>query len=159
MYKEKSRPLSEIVRDAKSLLEELRPFVAQLEGLDSVLRVVVGRIHSVEASIKQLTISSARNPALMSLLPRLLEEFGQSERLASFPAIPPTTGSPQEGKSIEEGEWSVRTYNCLKNANIRTFGELVSKSEKDILATKNFGKKSMKEIAVVLAGMGLALRS
>jgi DNA-directed RNA polymerase subunit alpha len=60
-------------------------------------------------------------------------------------------------KSVDEMELSVRSYNCLKNANIRTIGELVQKSEAEMLKTKNFGRKSLNEIKEILGGMGLSL--
>ena len=60
-------------------------------------------------------------------------------------------------KSVDELELSVRSYNCLKNANIRTIGELVIKSEAEMLKTKNFGRKSLNEIKEILGGMGLSL--
>src|SRR6266850_5587969 len=60
-------------------------------------------------------------------------------------------------KSVDEMELSVRSYNCLKNANIRTIGELVQKTEAEMLKTKNFGRKSLNEIKEILAGMGLSL--
>ena len=58
----------------------------------------------------------------------------------------------QLGKSVDELELSVRSYNCLKNANIRTIGELVQKTEAEMLKTKNFGRKSLNEIKEILAG-------
>jgi len=60
-------------------------------------------------------------------------------------------------KSVEELELSVRSYNCLKNANIRTLRELVQKTEGEMLKTKNFGRKSLNEIKDILATMGLGL--
>ena len=60
-------------------------------------------------------------------------------------------------KSVEELELSVRSYNCLKNANIRTIRELVQKSEPEMLRTKNFGRKSLNEIKEILTSMGLSL--
>jgi DNA-directed RNA polymerase subunit alpha len=60
-------------------------------------------------------------------------------------------------KSVDELELSVRSYNCLKNANIRTIGELVTKSEAEMLKTKNFGRKSLNEIKEILSSMGLSL--
>src|SRR5262245_27868411 len=60
-------------------------------------------------------------------------------------------------KSVDELELSVRSYNCLKNANIRTIGELVTKTEAEMLKTKNFGRKSLNEIKEILSSMGLAL--
>ena len=60
-------------------------------------------------------------------------------------------------RSVEELELSVRSYNCLKNANIQTIGELVQKSEAEMLKTKNFGRKSLNEIKEILNSMGLGL--
>jgi DNA-directed RNA polymerase subunit alpha len=60
-------------------------------------------------------------------------------------------------RSVDELELSVRSQNCLKNANIRTIGELVQKTEGEILKTKNFGKKSLTEIKKLLHEMGLSL--
>ena len=60
-------------------------------------------------------------------------------------------------KSVEELELSVRSYNCLKNANIRTIRELVGKTETEMLKTKNFGRKSLNEIKEILTSMGLSL--
>ncbi len=60
-------------------------------------------------------------------------------------------------RSVDELELSVRSHNCLKNANIRTIGELVQKTESEILKTKNFGRKSLNEIKEILQQMGLTL--
>ena len=60
-------------------------------------------------------------------------------------------------RSVEELELSVRSYNCLKNANIQTIGELIQKSEAEMLKTKNFGRKSLNEIKEILSSMGLGL--
>jgi DNA-directed RNA polymerase subunit alpha len=60
-------------------------------------------------------------------------------------------------RSVDELELSVRSYNCLKNADIRTIRDLVQKTESEMLKTKNFGKKSLQEIKEVLAEMGLTL--
>ncbi|MEK6680678.1 MAG: DNA-directed RNA polymerase subunit alpha C-terminal domain-containing protein, partial [Nitrospirota bacterium] len=60
-------------------------------------------------------------------------------------------------RSVDELELSVRAYNCLKNANIKTIAELVQKSEAEMLKTKNFGRKSLNEIKEILAEMGLTL--
>ncbi len=60
-------------------------------------------------------------------------------------------------RPVDELELSVRSYNCLKNADIRTIRDLVQKTEPEMLKTKNFGKKSLQEIKEVLAEMGLTL--
>jgi DNA-directed RNA polymerase subunit alpha len=66
-------------------------------------------------------------------------------------------GNENLDKSVEELELSVRSYNCLKNANIRTIRELVQKTEAEMLKTKNFGRKSLNEIKEILTTMGLSL--
>jgi len=60
-------------------------------------------------------------------------------------------------KSVDELELSVRSANCLKNAGIRSIRDLVQRSEKDMLETKNFGRKSLNEIKDILRPMGLSL--
>ncbi|TYO95705.1 DNA-directed RNA polymerase subunit alpha [Geothermobacter ehrlichii] len=60
-------------------------------------------------------------------------------------------------RSVEELELSVRSANCLKNANIRLIGDLVQKTEAEMLKTQNFGRKSLNEIKDILAEMGLSL--
>ncbi len=60
-------------------------------------------------------------------------------------------------KSVEELELSVRSYNCLKNANIKSIMELVSKTDSEMLKTRNFGRKSLNEIKEILEEMGLSL--
>ncbi|MFQ5928738.1 MAG: DNA-directed RNA polymerase subunit alpha [Acidobacteriota bacterium] len=59
-------------------------------------------------------------------------------------------------KSVEELELSVRSYNCLKNADIQSIGDLVTKTEAEMLKTKNFGRKSLNEIKEILSDMGLS---
>jgi DNA-directed RNA polymerase subunit alpha len=60
-------------------------------------------------------------------------------------------------RSVDDLELSVRSANCLKNANIRYIGELVSRTEAEMLKTKNFGRKSLNEIKEILSNMGLSL--
>jgi DNA-directed RNA polymerase subunit alpha len=82
-----------------------------------------------------------------------------AEQTAEGSSDQPRTGISNENldKSVEELELSVRSYNCLKNANIRTIRELVQKSEGEMLKTKNFGRKSLNEIKEILHTMGLGL--
>jgi DNA-directed RNA polymerase subunit alpha len=58
-------------------------------------------------------------------------------------------------RSVDELELSVRSYNCLKNADIRSIRDLIKRSEREMMNTKNFGKKSLNEIKDMLHGMGL----
>ncbi len=86
-----------------------------------------------------------------------LEE--EAEEQPEGAAEQPRTSALNENldKSVEELELSVRSYNCLKNANIRTIRELVQKTEAEMLKTKNFGRKSLNEIKEILHSMGLSL--
>jgi DNA-directed RNA polymerase subunit alpha len=59
-------------------------------------------------------------------------------------------------RSVEELELSVRSYNCLKNANIQTIGDLVQRTEAEMLRTKNFGRKSLNEIKEILGSLNLS---
>ncbi len=70
-------------------------------------------------------------------------------------ARPPLPKNDILDRSVDELELSVRSYNCLKNADIRSIRDLVKRSEREMLATKNFGKKSLQEIKDLLHGMGL----
>jgi DNA-directed RNA polymerase subunit alpha len=81
-----------------------------------------------------------------------------AEPVSDQPAEAQRAGALNEhlDKSVEL-ELSVRSYNCLKNANIRTIRELVQKTEGEMLKTKNFGRKSLNEIKEILSGMGLSL--
>src|SRR6186713_1322623 len=86
-----------------------------------------------------------------------LEEGAESQLESAVDQ--PRAGATNENldKSVEELELSVRSYNCLKNANIRTIRELVLKTEAEMLKTKNFGRKSLNEIKEILHSMGLSL--
>jgi DNA-directed RNA polymerase subunit alpha len=68
---------------------------------------------------------------------------------------PPLRRNDQLDRSVDELELSVRAYTCLKNAGIRTIRDLVLRTEREMLATKNFGRKSLNEIKEILNGMGL----
>jgi DNA-directed RNA polymerase subunit alpha len=86
-----------------------------------------------------------------------LEETGEQAQEAQADAPRAGVANEHLDKSVEELELSVRSYNCLKNANIRTIRELVQKTEADMLKTKNFGRKSLNEIKDILQTMGLGL--
>jgi DNA-directed RNA polymerase subunit alpha len=81
------------------------------------------------------------------------------EQDETLPAVAdePQPLNPNLFKSVDELELSVRSANCLQNANIRFIGELVTKTEGEMLKTKNFGRKSLNEIKDTLASMGLSL--
>ncbi len=84
----------------------------------------------------------------------------------NFEELPEVAEAPEErgldqmnevlDRSVDELELSVRSYNCLKNANIQSIRDLVQKTEAEMLRTKNFGRKSLNEIKEILGGMGLS---
>ena len=82
------------------------------------------------------------------------EEPRKEEAAATAPQLP---FNPALLKKVDELELSVRSANCLKNDNIVYIGDLIQKSEAEMLRTPNFGRKSLNEIKEVLAGMGLHL--
>lgn len=82
------------------------------------------------------------------------QEEPQQERRDDRPSIPLNDNL---FRSVDELEFSVRSQNCLQNADIKYIGELVQKSEQEMLKTKNFGHKSLNEIKEILREMGLEL--
>jgi DNA-directed RNA polymerase subunit alpha len=83
--------------------------------------------------------------------------FEEPEEAAAPGAEEAEPVNPNLFRSVDELELSVRSANCLQNANIRYIGELVQRTEGDMLKTKNFGRKSLNEIKEVLQSMGLHL--
>ena len=83
--------------------------------------------------------------------------FEEPKRAETAPSIPELAFNPALLKKVDELELSVRSANCLKNDNIVYIGDLIQKSEAEMLRTPNFGRKSLNEIKEVLAQMGLHL--
>jgi DNA-directed RNA polymerase subunit alpha len=83
--------------------------------------------------------------------------FEEPRREEAAPSIPQLAFNPALLKKVDELELSVRSANCLKNDNIVYIGDLIQKSEPEMLRTPNFGRKSLNEIKEVLAQMGLHL--
>lgn len=87
--------------------------------------------------------------------------FDETEEVEARPMDEEVEAKPQLNenlfKTVDSLELSVRAANCLENANIKYIGELVTKSEAEMLKTKNFGRKSLNEIKDILAEMGLSL--
>jgi DNA-directed RNA polymerase subunit alpha len=127
----------------------------------------VGQNTDYDKLTMDIWTNGAVSPAeALSLAARLVRDhlsifIGVGESLDSEGETPteasPAVSNENLDKSVEELELSVRSYNCLKNANIRTLRELVTKTEAEMLKTKNFGRKSLNEIKEILASMGLSL--
>ncbi len=91
----------------------------------------------------------------MAIFINFEEEAEEPVEMPIMPTVSPV--NEHLDKSVDELELSVRSYNCLKNANIKTIRDLVQKSENEMLKTKNFGRKSLNEIKDILVSMGLGL--
>ncbi|MDQ3065879.1 MAG: DNA-directed RNA polymerase subunit alpha [Actinomycetota bacterium] len=101
------------------------------------------------------------------ILIRQLAIFTDLDRIEGFNEVnaeqggsdaPASGAGAMENFPIEELELGVRSYNCLKRVGIETIGDLVSKSENELAAIPNFGKKSIEEVKETLATQGLSLR-
>jgi len=146
--------------------------------VDSIYSPVLKVTYRVEATrveqrtdFDKLVVDVETKP---SILPRdamasagktLVELFGLARELNVDAEGIEVGPSPQEQQDIanfsmpiEEMELTVRSYNCLKREGIHTVGELVSRSEADLLDIRNFGAKSIDEVKMKLAGMGLSLK-
>ncbi|MBE7561276.1 DNA-directed RNA polymerase subunit alpha [bacterium] len=89
---------------------------------------------------------------------RIFITMEEEELAAPLPQEEPKRDvNPNLWKCVDELELSIRSYNCLKAANIRTIGKLVQKTDQEMLKFRNFGKKSLQEIKELLAKMGLSL--
>ena len=98
------------------------------------------------------------------ILIRQLAIFTDIESIEGFGEVPaetaaePSLAHGMENFPIEELELGVRSYNCLKRVGIETIGDLVTKTEVELAAIPNFGRKSIEEVKETLAGHGLTLR-
>ena len=88
----------------------------------------------------------------------LFSELAESQGLAIGPAPDESALSGEMATTIEELNLSVRSYNCLKREAINTVGDLVQRSEQELMDIRNFGQKSIEEVKQKLADMGLGLR-
>src|SRR5947207_14213010 len=88
----------------------------------------------------------------------LFSELAESQGLAIGPAPDESALSGEMATTIEELNLSVRSYNCLKREGVNTVGDLVQKSEQELMDIRNFGQKSIEEVKQKLADMGLSLR-
>ena len=144
-----------------------------VDSLYSPVRKVSYRIENTrEGQIldyDKLTLTVETNGALtpedaIAYSARILQDqlnvfvnFEEPKREEAAPSIPELAFNPALLKKVDELELSVRSANCLKNDNIVYIGDLIQKTEAEMLRTPNFGRKSLNEIKEVLAQMGLHL--
>jgi DNA-directed RNA polymerase subunit alpha len=133
----------------------------------SVTQARVGRRTDYDKLTMEIWTDGSANPLdALSFAAKIIKEqmriFINFEELEESDAIEERSIEKQDFndnlyRSVDELELSVRSANCLKNADIKYIGELVQKSEQEILMTKNFGRKSLNEIKEILSCMGLRL--
>jgi DNA-directed RNA polymerase subunit alpha len=127
----------------------------------------VGQVTDYDKLIMEIWTDGSVNPeeavsTAAKILKGHLDIFIPKDELEKGTGIVPTEDESLEmntylARSVNELELSVRAANCLKNAKIKTIGDLVQKTEGEMLRTKNFGKKSLNEIKEMLVDMGLGL--
>ncbi|BGE86038.1 MULTISPECIES: DNA-directed RNA polymerase subunit alpha [Methylosinus] len=144
-----------------------------IDSLYSPVKKVSYRVENTRAGqvldYDKLTLTIETNGAIspedsLAYAARILQDqlsvfvnFEEPRREETAPSIPQLAFNPALLKKVDELELSVRSANCLKNDNIVYIGDLIQKSEAEMLRTPNFGRKSLNEIKEVLAQMGLHL--
>ena len=144
-----------------------------IDSLFSPVRKVSYRVENTregqDLDKDKLTMTIETNGALspedaLAYAARILQDqlavfvnFEEPRREETHSSIPELAFNPALLKKVDELELSVRSANCLKNDNIVYIGDLIQKSEGEMLRTPNFGRKSLNEIKEVLAQMGLHL--
>lgn len=125
----------------------------------------VGQVTDYDRLILEVETNGAVTPEdSVALAARILQDqlgmfvnFEEPQRLRAEEPRPELPFNPNLLRKVDELELSVRSANCLKNDNIVYIGDLVQKSEQEMLRTPNFGRKSLNEIKEVLTAMGLSL--
>ena len=111
-----------------------------------------------DGSITPRDALSSAGATLKSLVGLIEELSEEPQGLTLTEAVGTTTGSPDLELPIEDLDLSERPRNCLKRAQVNTVGELLQKTEDDLLAITNFGQKSLDEVLVKLDERGLSLK-
>ena len=133
----------------------------------TVTNARVGQITDYDKLILEVWTDGSLNPEeAVAHAAKILKDqlsifitFEEEEEEVSYPEDEGEKETFNENllRSVDELELSVRSANCLKHANIKLIGDLVQRTEAEILATKNFGRKSLNEIKEILTEMGLSL--
>jgi DNA-directed RNA polymerase subunit alpha len=146
-------PIDALFSPVKRVTYEVEPTrVEQMTNFDRLILDV-----ETDGSITASDAVSAAGSTLVNLF-QLFSELGEGEGLMPGPDVGQDEQSGELAKPIEDLDLTVRSYNCLKREGITSVGELVEKSEEDLLEIRNFGQKSIDEVKAKLEEMGLSLR-
>jgi DNA-directed RNA polymerase subunit alpha len=147
-------PIDAIFSPVNRVTYQVEPTrVEQMTNYDRLILDV-----ETDGSISPSDALSAAGATLVNLF-NLFAELGQGPGLDLGPEPGEDEASGILAKPIEDMDLTVRSYNCLKREGVTTVGELVQKSEEDLLEIRNFGQKSIDEVKAKLEEMGLGLRS
>jgi DNA-directed RNA polymerase subunit alpha len=147
-------PVDSIFTPVRRVAYEVEP--TRVEGQTNFDRLVIDVDTSGAVSPKEAFAAAGKT--LVDLLGLVSGVSGEAEALTLGPAPEEQFRSSEMALPVEELELSVRSYNCLKRESINTIGELVTRTEQDLLDIRNFGQKSIDEVKEKLAQMGLSLR-
>jgi DNA-directed RNA polymerase subunit alpha len=146
-------PIDALFSPVKRVTYEVEPTrVEQMTNFDRLILDV-----ETDGSITPSDAVSAAGSTLVNLF-TLFAELGEGEGLVPGPEAGQAEQSGELAKPIEDLDLTVRSYNCLKREGITSVGELVDKSEDDLLEIRNFGQKSIDEVKAKLEELGLGLR-
>ena len=146
-------PIDALFSPVKRVTYEVEPTrVEQMTNFDRLILDV-----ETDGSITPSDAVSAAGSTLVNLF-SLFAALGEAEGLMPGPEAGQAEQSGELAKPIEDLDLTVRSYNCLKREGITTVGELVEKSEDDLLEIRNFGQKSIDEVKAKLEEMGLGLQ-
>jgi DNA-directed RNA polymerase subunit alpha len=146
-------PIDALFSPVRRVTYEVEPTrVEQMTNFDRLVLDV-----ETDGSMAPSDAVSAAGSTLVNLF-QLFAELGVGEGLMPGPEVGQDEQSGELGKPIEELDLTVRSYNCLKREGITTVGELVEKSEDDLLEIRNFGQKSIDEVKAKLEEIGLGLK-
>ena len=146
-------PIDALFSPVKRVTYEVEPTrVEQMTNFDRLILDV-----ETDGSITPSDAVSAAGSTLVNLF-SLFAALGEGEGLVPGPEAGHAEQSGELAKPIEDLDLTVRSYNCLKREGITSVGELVDKSEDDLLEIRNFGQKSIDEVKAKLEELGLGLR-
>ncbi|HEX2236134.1 MAG TPA: DNA-directed RNA polymerase subunit alpha [Actinomycetota bacterium] len=146
-------PIDALFSPVKRVTYDVEPTrVEQMTNYDRLILDV-----ETDGSMTASDAVSAAGSTLVNLF-QLFADTGEGEGLVPGPEVGQDEQSGEFAKPIEELDLTVRSYNCLKREGITSVGELVEKSEDDLLEIRNFGQKSIDEVKAKLEELGLGLK-
>lgn len=147
--------------EAKTLRKLRHPsrsrYLKNFQNMQIRLTALSDRTKSFEDKLRTTDENLDQVSRRLEVTEQALRQLPFAKELAGLPEDSPKPVDPILDRSVDELEFSVRTYNCLDRAGIKTVRDLVQRSDREMLAVKNFGKKCLREIKEILKEMHLDL--